>query len=131
MARTAFRVVASSLTAGVVAPAGTAIDQANGMNIPLASGAIPRIGTAHQLVLVVHMTAVGAHSVIVRAGATPVPAFRGALGDLTVAETGTQDVYITLEAARFMQTDNSINVDFTAGSTGTIIPLLVAPSQGA
>ncbi len=75
------------------------------------------------------MTAVGAHSVIVRAGVTP-PSFRAALGDLTVAETGTQDIYVVLEAARFTQNDNSINVDFTAGSTGTIIPLLVQPTLG-
>lgn len=129
MARTTLPVVQTTL-AGVVAPGGTAIDQANGMNIPLASGAIPRIGTAHQLVLVVHMTAVGAHSVIVRAGVNP-PSMRKDLGDLTVAETGTQDVYIVLEAGRFTQNDNSINVDFTSGSTGTIIPLMVQPTLGA
>ena len=131
MARTTLPVVQTTL-AGVVAPAGTAIDQANGMNIVLASGAFPRAGTPRWLTLVVHMTAAGAHSVIVRGGISPVPAFRGTLGDLTIAETGVQDVYIgPLEAARYAQADGSINVDFTAGSTGTIIPLLSSPTLGA
>lgn len=107
-------------TAGLADPAGTAVDQANGMNIALASGAIPANPTARMLFLRVANTAAGPLNVIVRAGVKP-PAFRADIGDLLVSVTNATTKWIgPLEAARFMQNDNSINVDFAATFTGTI-----------
>lgn len=114
--------------AGLADPAGTAIDAANGMNIALASGAIPAAPTARNLFLRVANTAASAKNVIVRAGALP-PAFRSGLGDLTVNVTNATTKWIgPLESSRFSQADGSINVDFDAGTTGTITAFL-APER--
>ena len=98
------------------------------MNVALASGAIPVSPTARHLVLRVNNSAAGAHNCIIRAGVNP-PAFRAAIGDLTVSINATSTKWIgPLEAARFTQSDGSINVDFDAGATGTITAFLV-PSR--
>ncbi|SRR5260221_5772729 len=122
MARTAIAVntLPGVAVAGLADPAGTAIDQANGMNVALASGAIPANPTAHMLFLRVANTVAGAQTVTIRAGVNP-PAFRAPIGDLVVSIPATSTKWIgPLEAGRFMQNDNSINVDFQAGTTGTI-----------
>lgn len=119
----------AATSTGLLDPAGTAIDQANGMNIALASGALPSAPTAHNLYLRVNNSAAGPHNVIVRAGAYP-PAFRAGLGDLTVSVVNATTRWIgPFEAARHMQADGSINVDFDAGTTGTITAFLSPEDQ--
>ena len=104
----------------------TNIDQANGMNLALASSAIPSAANTDKLVLVVDNTAAGAHNFILRAGASNPPAFRAGLGDLTISVGATTTVYIgPFDYARFVQSDGSLNIDFDAGTTGTIQALLV------
>ena len=124
MARTNLPLTVLDPVNGLTAPAATAIDATNGMNIALASTAIPSGPGAWDLVLVYANTFAGAKSCIVRAGASNPPAFRKDKGDLTITNT-TQTSYIgPLEPARFAQSDGSINVDFTAATTGTILALI-------
>lgn len=117
----------SSYTA-LADPAGTAADQGNGMNIALASTAIPSGSSANMLLLRVANSAGAPHNLIVRAGAYP-PAFEQGKGDLTVAVTNGTTVWVgPLEGARHVQADGSINIDFSSGFTGTITAFLV-PAQ--
>jgi hypothetical protein len=119
--------------------AGTAIDAANGMNIALASNAIPSTASGDRLVLYVQNTFAGTKTVTVRAGAGvaapsnfgygyPVPSQEQGLGDLVTgnltASTGTAFIG-PFETARFVQLDGSINVDFAASMTGTIWAVLL------
>ena len=107
----------------------TAVDQTNGMNIVLASTAIPSVATTENLILAVDNTAAGAHNFILRAGASNPPAFRSGLGDLTLAVGATTTLYIgPFDYARFVQTDGSLNIDFSASFAGTIQALLVPKS---
>lgn len=111
--------------AGLADPAGTAVDQANGMNIALASGAIPHAPNARQLFLRVANNAASPFTAIVRAGAYP-PAFRTGEGDLTVTVTNATTKWIgPFEAARHLQADGSVNIDFGVGFTGTITAFLL------
>lgn len=130
MARTAIAVstLPGVAAAGLVDPAGTAIDQANGMNVALASGALPAAPAARHLFLRVNNSAAGVHVATVRAGVNP-PSFRAGIGDLAVSIPATSTKWIgPLEAARFVQADGSVNVDFDAGTTGTITAFLT-PSR--
>ena len=127
MARTAIAVSTflQDNTTSLPDPAGTAADQANGMNVALASGAMPGAPTAKNLVLRVANTAASPFTCIIRAGVVP-PAFRQGLGDLTVTITNATTKWIgPLSSSRFAQTDGSINVDFGVGFTGTITAFLV------
>lgn len=123
MARTNIPVTSLKFNAGVLQPAGTAVDQANGMNIA-ASGleveSIPASQGANLLVLQVANTAASPFNLIIRAGVNP-PAMRAALGDLTISITNaTTQMVGPFEPGRFAQTDGSINVDFGVGFTGTV-----------
>jgi len=125
MARTNLPVTALTVNAKT-AISTTNIDQANGMNLALASNAIPGVGESENLVLVVNNTAAGAHNFILRAGGSNPPAFRAGLGDLTISVGATTTVYIgPFDWSRFCQTDGSLNIDFDAGTTGTIQALLL------
>jgi hypothetical protein len=127
MARTNLAVTTLA-QAGLIQPAGTAIDQANGMNIPIQSSAIPAAEDAYGLIIQVANTFAGTKTVTIRAGVQP-PAFRNLLGDLVVSATTTSTWLIgPIEPARFAQADGSINVDFQAGITGTINAFLVPRS---
>jgi hypothetical protein len=126
MSRTNLPVSTLSPSVGVLNPSATNIDQANGMNVVLASSAIPSAAGANDLVLIVTQTSSSTRNVIIRAGASNPPAFRKDLGDLTIACTATTTNYLgPLEVARFAQSDGSINIDFQASATGTIMALLV------
>lgn len=120
MARTALAVTALSANGGV-ATASTAIDQANGMTVA-GYGAL----RSNKLFFIVSNTAATPGSVIVRTGAYPVdtpsgPAFRAKRGDLTVAIPASSSIVLgPLESARFDQADDSLSIDFGAGTTGTI-----------
>ena len=117
--------VALGTYTGLADPAGTAIDQANGMNVVLATTAIPAAPGAELLLLRVANTAAAAHNVILRAGAYP-PAFESMKGDQTVSVTNATTRWVgPLEYARHAQADGSINVDFDTGFTGTITAFLV------
>lgn len=123
MARTNLPITALHFNAGVLQPAGTTVDQANGMNITAANletESIPASNGSNLLVLQVANTAGSPFNLIVRAGVNP-PAMRAALGDLTVAVTNaTTQIVGPFEPGRFAQADGSINVDFGVGFTGTI-----------
>lgn len=125
MARTNLPVTDLAGNAGVLETT-TAIDATNGMNIVLAAEAIPAKGEAQDVILLVNNTFTAPENCIVRAGAGPVPAFRASLGDLTVAVTNaTTQIIGPFESARFAQADGSLNVDFSAAMTGTIVAIRV------
>lgn len=128
MARTNLPVSALVANGSLTTPAGTAVDQANGMNVALTSEAIPPAYDAFRgLFFRVLNTNGTARNFIVRAGVYP-PAFRKDLGDLTVSIPATTgDVLVgPLDMSRFVQADGSVNVDFGASFAGTITAL-VAP----
>ena len=128
MARTNLPLTTLDPVNAQTAPATTAIDVANGMNIALASSAVPSASSSWDLVIVYNNTFAGAKSIIVRAGANP-PSSRASKGDLSISNT-TQVSYVgPFEPARFLQADGSINIDFTAGTTGTVLALLM-PHRG-
>ncbi len=109
----------------IAAPTGTAIDQTNGMNVVIGTTAIPSAANLESLFLVVGNSAAGTKNAIVRAGSPP-PAFRSGIGDLTVAVGAGATVWVgPLETARFAQADGSLNLDFEAGMTGTVIAALL------
>lgn len=127
MSRT--QIPVSTFTGGIdLNDAGTAIDQSNGMYVSIPTSNIPATGNADRLLLYVANSASGTKTVTVKAGASPVPAFRGGEGDLTTgnmtASTGTAFIG-PLETARFAQSDGTINVDFSSGTTGTIWAILL------
>lgn len=132
MARTNLPLTALTANGAVLNNGGTAIDAANGMNIQLPTTGLPASGFEDRLVLYVQNTTASTKTVTVRAGANPnylnVPAFRAGQGDFTSgnlsATTGSAFIG-PFEAARFMQVDGSINVDFAAGMTGLIWAVLV------
>lgn len=127
------KLLANSAT-GLADPVGTAVDVANGMNIKLASTAIPSDAGAAHLFIRYHATFAGAKNIIIRAGAAldtgNPPAFRQSLGDLTVPANNATVWVGPLESARFTQTDGSINVDFDAGTTGDVTAFLLPKNIG-
>ena len=128
MARTALPATTLAPNSAIVAPAGTAIDQANGMNVAVVTTAIPTAPNTQQMVLFVVNTVAAAKNVVIRAGASTynTPAFRAAIGDLTVTVGASGSAYIgPFESARFAQADGSLNIDFGAAMTGTITAFLV------
>ena len=139
MARTNLPVTLLDPKSPTLNSAGTAIDAANGMNIALASSAIPARPGMDRLVLYVQNTFAGTKTVTVRAGAGvaapsgfgtgyPVPSQEQGFGDLVTgnltASTGTAFIG-PFDSARFIQTDGSVNVDFAASMTGTIWAVLL------
>lgn len=119
--------------------AGTAVDATNGMNITLASSAIPSSASGDRLILYVTNTFAGTKTVTVRAGAGvaapsgfgtgyPIPSQEQGLGDLVTgnltASTG-MAIIGPFETARFVQPDGSVNVDFAASMTGVIWAILL------
>jgi hypothetical protein len=130
MARTAITLNTLTPNGSIAAPAGNAVDQANGMNLAIPANAIPTSPDMDTLVLVVTNSAGSTKAITIDAGvgggATPGPAFRSGLGALTVNVATTATVYIgPLESARFAQLDGSLNVDFASGFTGTITALIL------
>ena len=124
MARTNLPLTVLTQDGGAVAPSTTAVDVANGMNIAMASSAIPSGSNALGLVIVFNQTFAGAKNITIRAGANP-PAFRKDKGDLQVSANA-QVAYVgPLDPARYMQADGSINIDFDSGTTGTVLALLL------
>jgi hypothetical protein len=135
MARTNLPTTALAANSSIADPAGTAIDQANGMNIVLASNAVPSAPSADRLMLRIANSVAAAHNAFIRAGggvgAGNPPAFRSALGDLTVALPASSTKWAgPFDLARFVQADGSINVDFDASTAGTITAFLMPKNTG-
>jgi hypothetical protein len=107
-------------------PAGTPIDQANGMYIDLTTTAIPAGPASESVTLEVRTTNGADKTVTIKAGVgggvTPGQAFRSPLGDLVLTAHAASGGGIIggLESARFMQLNNQINIDFQSGATGWI-----------
>lgn len=140
MARTALSVSAlvaetqNGTYSGLATPAGTAIDQANGMVIAASSLEIETIPPKYAtfgLFFRVTNTNGSPRNFIVRAGVNP-PAFSKDLGDLTVAIPATTgDVMVgPIDLSRHRQADGSVNVDFGASIAG-VITAFVLPRQAA
>ena len=111
MARDNIPIVVCTENADNLEGAGVAINTTNGGN--LAAGSF-----TDRLVLRVDQTFAGTLNLTVRAGVYP-PAFRQGMGDLVLALTQAKHI-IFLEAARFVQADGSINIDYQATMTGTV-----------
>jgi hypothetical protein len=94
----------------------TAIDQANGMFIATD-------GRTHRYLIHVKNTNGAGQNAIIRAAATTLPyeAFRQGLGDLTVSLAATTgEKMIVVDSARFVQPGGNLNVDFDAGTAGSV-----------
>lgn len=135
MART--QIPLTTLTRNVMTdiPAGTVIDQANGMYIDLNTTAVPAGPGSESITLLVRTTNGADKTVTVKAGvgggATPGAAIRSPLGDLTLtahAASGGGAVG-GLESARFMQTNGQVYLDFQSGITGWITAFCGAGHQ--
>lgn len=122
MARDAIPVVAGVVNAATAQGAGVAINTTNGGNLAAA-------GMTDTIVLIVDHTTVSDKVLTVKAGVYP-PAFRQGIGDLALTITASTKQYIFLEAARFVQADGSINVDFASGMTGTCFAVRL-PAEAA
>lgn len=120
MARDAVSITAAPTETGTATPAGTTITPANGANIA-------GVGNANRLLVRVTNTDVAAHNVTFRAGSdgTQPPALRGGLGDLVVSVGASGDSLFTLESARHVKSDGSIDVDFATGFAGKISAVLL------
>ncbi len=139
MARTALTPVALDPKNPTLNNAGTAVDPTNGMSIALASSSIPSKPGSDRLILYVTNTTVSTKTVTVKAGAGvaapsgfgyayPIPSQEQGLGDLTTGNltATTGNAFIgPFEAARYIQQDGSIWVDFAAGMTGNIWAVLL------
>jgi len=113
MARDAVTVTALALNAVTNTPAGTTISTTNG-------AVITPGGAARKLLIRITNTITNAtKTATIKAGVNP-PALQQAVGDLALVVPQSGDVLVTLESARFMQADGTINVDFSTGMTGKI-----------
>lgn len=130
MARTAIPLTNLTKDGLIAEPAGTAIDQPNGMYIDCSA-------LTGQLVIWVNNTFAGTKTVTVRAGGNP-PAFRSSLGDVVVTAGASGRSFVgPVEASRFIQqsagvsgnadggTGGRVWVDFAASITGTIAALFI------
>ena len=118
MAADAVAITPLTKNAGVAAPAGVAISYTNG-----ASVAAPK--KARNLVLVAANTITNAtHTVTIKAGAYPPGSLQGQ-GDLAIPIAASTTAYITLEHARFVQSDGTISVTYSTNMTGTLAALEV------
>lgn len=116
MARTAV-IPAQGVRNGGIAPTATTID-----STLVTNGVV--IATAHIEHLVIRFanTHAATQNVIIRAGDSIYPAWMKGQGDLSVAavaSTGVMEVS-GLDSARFKQSDDSLHIDFDAGTLGTL-----------
>lgn len=118
MARTALPYSAATPNGSITTPAGTNVDQANGMTIANAE--------PEKTLLRVTNTNGSARNLIIRAGVMP-PALASGQGDLTVSVPATTgDVIVgPFESGRFLQKDGSMSVDFGASFAGAITAIKV------
>ena len=104
----------------------TAVDPTNGMNVVVASEVVGAKGDSQDVILIFTNSGAGSETITVRAGSANPPAFRNGLGDLAVACASSAITVVgPFESARFAQPDGSLNVDFSAAATGTVVALRV------
>lgn len=117
MARTNVPITTLTTNAATADPAGTAIDATNSHVINTAG-----VPTSRLAIRVLNTTA-STKVATVKAGDNP-PAGSSGQGDLAVSLTDGSTTatvkWVTLEAARFMQNDGTINIDIGSGMTGFI-----------
>lgn len=117
MART--KVVVTQLTVdSAVAPTSTAVDTTNDHVITLDN---PR-----KAILLISNTSGSTKTATVLAGDNP-PAGTSGKGDLVISIANNASAVVTLEAARFLQADGTINVDLQAGFTAGGINVVELP----
>lgn len=135
MSRTQIPLTTLTRNAITDSPAGTPIDQSNGMYIDMTTTAIPAGPGSESLMIEVRTTNGADKTVTVRAGAgggvTPGAAIRSPIGDLTLtAHAATSGGVIGgLESARFMQSNGQVYIDFASGTTGWITAFCGAGHQ--
>ena len=110
-------------------PAGTPIDQANGMVITLSSTGIPSASSTDRLVLFVQSTSASDQVVTIKAGDNP-PAFRSGLGDMafTIHAASGGGFIGPIGSSRIVSKTNTINLTFDSGSQGYITALMLPKS---
>lgn len=114
MARTAVAITALTANDKTTVPTSTSLDPTNGHSI---AGAFAK--NEHVLLYIDHTTA-SAKNLTIKAGVQP-PALREGLGDLVISLTASTTFIVgPLEAARFAQSDGSLNFDIAASATGTV-----------
>jgi hypothetical protein len=118
MARDAVTVTKITKHTAVAIPGGVTINTTNGANIT-------GLGKTRKLILIIQNTITNLTKVAtIKAGVYEPAALQGQ-GDLALVipagPTATPllgVVFVTIEAARFLQADGSINVDYATGMTG-------------
>ena len=109
-------------------PSATNADASNGMNIPVPKVSSPGpTDAADRLFLYVVNGDSADKTVTVRAGVSTAPSTRGGTGDLavTISHTAGGGIIGPLETNRFAQADGSINVDFSAATSTTIVAYMM------
>ena len=135
MARTQIPLTTLTRNAITDIPAGTVIDQANGMYIDLTSTSIPAGPGSESVTLMIRTTNGADKTVTIKAGVgggvTPGAAIRAPLGDLAVTAHAASGggVIGGLESARFIQANNQVYIDFASGTTGWITAFCGAGHQ--
>lgn len=114
MARDAITITSLGINAATANPAGLTIDSTVVTNDMVVNAS----GNTRGLLLQITNTSGADKVVTVKAGDNP-PAFRAGLGDLEITVPATSgNVWISLESARFVQDDGTINIDLATGHTG-------------
>ena len=117
MARTDVPITTLAQNTATADPAGTNIDATNHHVID--TSGVP----ASRIAIRVNNTTASTKAATVKAGDNP-PAGSAGQGDLSVSLTDGSTTptvkWVTLEAARFMQNDGTINIDIASGMTGKI-----------
>ena len=118
MARTALPYSTLVANSNLAQPAGTTIDQANGMVIAAAKPELTVLRVAN--------TNGTDRVVTIKAGDYP-PALAAGQGDLAVTVAATTGVQFIgpFESGRFLQADGTLEIDFAASFAGTITALKV------
>lgn len=116
MARTVIHSTTLTANAATANPAGTTIDQPNGMYI--AAG-----NATEELFLRVSHTAASTKTATVNAGDSPPGNIGGALTITSTGDGSTTPVVSLVgpfTSARFLQSDGTVEIDFASSSTGTV-----------
>lgn len=111
-------------------PAGTPIDQSNGMVITITTTAVPAVANSDRLVLFVQSTSASDQVLTVKAGDNP-PSFRSGMGDMafTIHAASGGGFVGPLETARVLSKTNTISLTFDSGSQGYITALMLPRSN--
>jgi len=126
MARTTVPVNVVGYGAGTAEGAGTTADVANGMQVSL-KGVKTR-----KVFFRVTNTAGSTPTVTVRQGAAKIgspdhAAWKSYAGDLVLAAAASGSIVFTIDPARHMQDDQTIQLDFSAGFVGAVFAYTLPP----